>query len=445
MFRKTYFTFLLTASLFIAGAMTAFAQGTGPVRGKVEMTKDGVKVPVADATIDAFRTNGSGKLSTTTNKRGEFSYAGLIMGQEYILAVSGPGLRPSVYPKVKGNMEGIVIEVTPGDGKVLTEAEAKSLAVSAAPGKPGEMSAEDKKRLAEFEKEKQKVEAENQDVTKKNEVAQRVFKEGNVAFDAKDYDLAIAKYDEGIAAVPNYAGITPVLLNQKLASLKNRGFNLYVEGAKNQDVQIRLAKYDAAKKEYGEALKSYDQAITIFKNAAPAPDATETKNRAALGVKLMTNAMEVHRLMAVSGVDATRTAEAGVLFEEYIAQEPDPVKKSNARKQLGDIYRGGGELDKAITAYKTVLETNPENMEVSAMVGLCLYMLGSTTEPANREMLQEGLNYMEKYATTVQILATDSQFDKDFKQSVKDIVTNLKEEQKLKPQAPAKPAPKRRG
>jgi tetratricopeptide (TPR) repeat protein len=409
------------------------------------MTKDGAKVPVEGAAIDAYRVNGSGKLSTKTNKRGEFSYAGLILGQEYILAVSGPGLRPSVYPKVKGNMPDIVIEVTAGDGKVLTEDEAKSMANAALPGKAGEMSEEDKKRLAEYEKEKKRVEDENASITKKNEIAQRVAKEAADAFNAKNYDLALAKYDEGIAAIPNFVGITPILLNGKMLSHKGRGYNLYVEGAKSADIPTRLAKYDAARKEFTDALKSYDQAMTVIKNAGASTDANEGKNRALVVNDLRANAMEVHRLMAVSGIDTTRTAEAAVLFEEYIAAETDPVKKSKTRKQLGDIYRSAGELEKAIAVYKQILEGEPENQEVMALIGLSLVGLGSAVDPPNKEQLQEGLNYMEKYASTVQILPTDSQFDKDFKQSVKDTVVYLKEEQKLKPQTPPRSTPKRRG
>lgn len=444
MFRKTYFTILLTIALTIAGAVTVSAQNSGPVRGRVFMMKDGVKTPVEGAAIDAYRKEGSGKLPTKTNKKGEFQYAGFLLGQEYLIAVSGAGLRPTVFPKVRAYMENIEIEVFAGDGKILTEAEAKTVATTATPAEAGQMSAADKERQAAYEKEKQKVESSNADIEKKNALAIRVAKEGSEAFNAKQYDLALAKYDEGIEAIPDFAGITPVLLNGKMASHRMRAFNLYVEGAKNTDVTTRLAKYEAAKKEYGEALKAYDRGRAVLKNAPATTEAGEIKGRTGVTSDLLVNAMEVHRLMAVSGVETSKTAEAKVVWDEYLAAETDPVKKTKAMKNLGDIYRGAGELDKAIVVYKQVLDTEPENQEVMAMIGLSLVGLGGSVDPPNKEQLQEGLNYMEKYANTVQVLATDSQFEKDFKQSVKDTVEYLKNEQKLKPQTPPKAVPDRK-
>jgi tetratricopeptide (TPR) repeat protein len=445
MFRKTYFTFLLTVALSIAGASAVSAQNSGPVRGKVFMIKDGVKTPVEGAVIDAYRVDGNGKLPTKTNKKGEFQYAGFLLGQEYIIAVSGTGLQPQVYPKVKANMENLEIQVAAGDGKVLTEAEVKGMANKSIPAVGEQMSAAEKERMAAYEKEKQTVESSNKDIQKKNEIASRTAKEGADAFNTKQYDIAVAKYDEGIEAVPDFAGITPVLLNGKMASHRMRAFNLYVEGARNSDVTARLAKYEAAKKEYAEALKAYDRARTVLKNAPATTDANEIKGRTGVTKDLLINVMEVHRLMAVSGVETSKTAEAQAVWDEYLTAEADPLKKPKALKNLGDIYRGAGELEKAIAVYKQVLEIEPENQEVMAMIGLSLVGLGGSVDPPNKEQLQEGLNYMEKYANTVQVLPTDSQFDKDFKQSVKDTVEYLKNEQKLKPQTPPKAAPKRRG
>jgi hypothetical protein len=69
-----------------------------------------------------------------------------------------------------------------------------------------------------------------------------------------------------------------------------------------------------------------------------------------------------------------------------------------------------------------------------ALIGLSLFGLGTSVEPYNKEQLQEGLNYLDKYAQTAQVLSTDSQQQKDFKQSVKDTAEYLKTEQNLKAQ-----------
>ena len=122
---------------------------------------------------------------------------------------------------------------------------------------------------------------------------------------------------------------------------------------------------------------------------------------------------------------------------------PDPLKKGKNLTVLGDIMRNAGDFDKAITAYKGVLEAQPENNEVMAKLGLSLVGQATTVDPPNKEQMQEGLNYMQKYADTVQILPTDSKSDQEFKQSVKDTVEYLKNEQKLKAQPAKAPTRKR--
>ncbi|MGI8882772.1 MAG: hypothetical protein ACR2IA_00825, partial [Pyrinomonadaceae bacterium] len=78
MFRKNYYTFLLATALFLTSGLAVLAQ-TSPVRGRVELVKaDGTKEPVAGAMVEPFRTDAKGKApSAKTNKKGEFSFAGL--------------------------------------------------------------------------------------------------------------------------------------------------------------------------------------------------------------------------------------------------------------------------------------------------------------------------------------------------------------------------------
>jgi tetratricopeptide (TPR) repeat protein len=232
------------------------------------------------------------------------------------------------------------------------------------------------------------------------------------------------------------------MLNGKLVALKGRGYEKYREGAALTDANARREKYDAANADFNEALKAYDQAIAVIA-AAPAPaNPAEQKQRDSLNLQLRTNAMEVHRLKAVSGIDGSKADDAAKVIEELIAIEPDAANKIKARTTLGDIMRGAGQFDKAITAYKAVLEAAPDNTEVMASLGLSLVALGTSVDPPNKDQLQEGLNYMSKYAETVQILPTDPNNVKEFKQSVKDTVEYLKTDQKLKAQ-PVKAAPKK--
>ena len=447
MFRTKYLTLLLTALVFSAASSVVLGQ-TAPVRGEVKLEKsDGTVVPVADAIVEAFRTDiDKGKLpETKTNKRGEFNFAGFQLGQRFALAVSAPGIGPMVEPGVKAGMENIVITVREGDGRRLTEAEVRQAAKGAAAAPAGGLTDAQKKEIADLQAKNAEIEAKNKKLQADDETARRANTEGRAALDAKNYDLAVAKFDEGIAAVPDYVGSTPILLAGKILALKNRGFDLYVQGAKSAEATAKLEKYNLAKKEYHAALASFAQATDIVKKAGAATDAKDQAARKSIMSDLYLNTIEIHRLMAVAQVDTTRTAEAETMIREYIESEADPAKKTKALTTLGDIMRAASEFDKAAAAYKTVLETAPDNSEVMASLGLTLVAQGFAATPQNRDQLQEGLNYMQKYADTVAILPTDPPTVQEFKKSVKDTVDYLKNEEKLKAQPTKAAPPKKRG
>jgi len=453
MFRKNYLTVFLAALIVFAGSAAVFAQNA-PVRGLVKLQKkDGTTEPVMGALIQAYRSDiDRGKMpDAKTNKRGEFNFVGFPLGQRYFLAVSGPGIGPRIFPDVKGGMESIEITVNEGDGRVLTEAEARQ-AAKADPGPPAEggkgsgESAAAQKEREELIKKNADIDAKNKKIQADDDTARRANTEGRAALEAKNYDLAIAKFDEGITAVPDYIGSTPILLAGKLLALKSRGFELYLQGAKSTDAPVKIEKYNAAKKEYAAALAAYAQAVDIVKKAPAATDPKDQQVRKSIMSDLYANGIEVHRLMAVGQVDTTRTAEAEVIINEYLAQETDAAKKIKMQTTLGDIMRASGEFDKAAAAYKAVLESAPDNSEVMASLGLSLVAKAMLVDPPSRDDLQEGLNYMQKYADTVAILPTDSPSVQEFKKSVKDTVEYLKTEQKLKAQ-PTKggSAPKKKG
>ncbi|MEO8040966.1 MAG: hypothetical protein ABI646_00025 [Acidobacteriota bacterium] len=449
MFRINYLNVFLTALVLLVVGSTAFAQNA-PVRGIVKLQKaDRTMTPVADAVVEAYRTDiDKGKMpSAKTNKRGEFNFVAFPLGQRYVLAVSGPGIGPRIQTDVKGGMENIEFTVNEGDGRQLTEAEVRAAAKAAAsaPAGGGGASEADKKAQADLAAKNADILKKNEKIQSDDETARRANTEGRAALEAKNYDLAVAKFDEGINAVPDYVGSTPILLAGKLLALKSRGFDLYVQGAKSTEASIKIEKYNAAKKEWTAAIASYAQAADIVKKAPAATDPKDQTMRKSIMNDLYANAIEVHRLMAVSQVDATHTADAEALINEYLAQEPDAAKKAKMLTVLGDIMRSAGEFDKAVAAYKTVLEGSPDNTEVMASLGLSLVAQGTSVDPPNRDQLQEGLNYMQKYADTVAILPTDSPTVQEFKRSVKDTVEYLKTEQKLKAQPAKAAAPKKKG
>lgn len=431
MLRK--FILFSCAALVVAfvGVNNTFAQGA-PVRGTVKLTKaDGSVVPVADAVVEAYRTDSTrGTMpSAKTNKRGEFSFVQFPFGQEFAIVVSAPGIGPEIIPGVKAGQEGITVNVKEGDGRKLSEADVRqSLAsVKAAPAgqKPAEMSAEDKKAQAEFEAKKAAVEASNKKIEESNTVINRALKEGNEAFTQKNYDLAVSKYDEGIAAAPDFAGSAPVLLNNRGAALRERAVAKYNQTVKSTDATAKVAGMTAVKTDLGLAVEGYNRSLTLLKSAT-AEAIPDPKIKEANIAQALNGVREAFRLMAATEqVDDTKLDIAKTLIPEYLAIETDTAKKESAKLILADIYRVAGDSDNAIAEYRKVLETSPENLD--AMVGLGLSLVNAGYINNNKEQLQEGANMLGKFASA----APDNH---KYKADAVGLIENLKNEQKIAPQ-----------
>lgn len=432
MFRK-FLLMSFAASLAVFAAVGTVTAQNAPVRGEVKLTKaDGTTVPVADAVVEAYRTDiGRGTMpAAKTNKRGEFSFVAFPLGQTFALAVSAPGVGPKIEPNVKAGRENIVITLSEGDGRKLTEAEVREAIAAAGNIPAGELSAAQKKEQEEIARKNAEITEKNKKIQEGDSIARKANDEGRAALQAKDYTTAIAKFSEGAAAVPDFVGSTPVMLNGKMVALRARGFEAYREGASNPDATARKAKYEQANKDYDEGLAAYTQAMAVIKAAPAAADPNEQKARTGITLELLANAVEIHRLKAVGGVDTSKGAEAGAIIAEYLAVETDPLKKAKVEMTLGDILRENGDCDGAIAAYKKILERSADDVDALAGAGLCLFSVGYGN--SDKAQMQEGLNFMTRFSE----LAPDTH---KLKTSVKDAVDLLKNEQKLTPQKAAPP------
>lgn len=414
----------------LAGGAAILAQ-TAPVTGRVELQKaDGSKVPVEGALVEVFRTDIKSSLpSDKTNKKGEFSFAGLPLGATFVLSVSAPGAKPGYMPNIKAGAEKLLLTLSEGDGKRWTEAEIReAIAGGAAATNTGtstkELTEAQKKEQAEFEKKKAEVEAKNAKALKNNEVIQKALTDGNAAFNAKNYDLAITKYEEGVAAEPDFAGSAPVLLNNKGASLTARAVDTFNKNAKATDQAARVEANGKVKKDLADAADSYNRSWTILKAAQPG-DIADPKVLESNKLSALKGAKEAFRLMAATEqVDATKTEIAKTLIPEYVALETDAAEKSKAQTTLGDVYRVAGDFDNAIVEYRKALELSANNADALAGLGLSLFASGEATDSTEKK--QEGLNYMQKFTEVAP--ATHK-----LKDDVASVVEYLKS-QKLAPQ-----------
>jgi tetratricopeptide (TPR) repeat protein len=439
MFRKSLISFIFASIVVFAGGIAVFAQ-SAPVTGTVELSKaDGTREPVAGALVEVFRSDiKAGFPSAKTNKRGEFSFAGLPLGATFIFSVSGPGGAPTFIMNVKAGQERLLITMYPGDGSKMAEDEVRKQAAKpkAAPGtpEPAQNTEEMKKAQAAYEAEKKKVEDKNQKVQQTNEIVTAALKAGNEAFSAKNFDVAIAKYDEGIAADPNYVGSAPIFYNNRGIALRSRAVDTYNLAIKATDVSEKVGYMGKAKKDFADASTGYISSWTVLKNAAAA-DVGDRASYDANKMGTLRGAIDVFQMaVRTEQVDPTVIDAAKLLIPEYQSAEPDAAKKAAASLALADLYRVVGDSENAIVAYKAILETAPDNQDAMLGAGLSLVNLGYIN--SDKTKMQEGANLLQKFAG----VAPDTN---KFKADAVALIELLKKEQNVTPQSSGKPIKKK--
>jgi len=432
MYRKNFIVSLFAIALIFTGSVCVFAQSTAPVRGRVMLKKaDNTSVPVADAEVVAYRTDTSkGKLPTAkTDKKGYFNFAGVPFAQVYVLVATAPTIRSGYFPNVKAGMENIIIEVGEGDGKIPTEEEIRAALNSVSTTPTNELTAEEKKQQEEIAKKNAEITAKNERIKGANEVINRSISEGKKAYDAGDWDTAIAKFDEGYNADPDFPGTAPVFLNNKADALKQRAISHYKKIA--TDAANKPSLMEAAKKDFMESINATQKAVDILKSAtsteANVQKGYDTNRNVAYSI--MTDA---YRLLIETRADESKAPEAAQTVDAYMAIEPDAAKKTKAQIQMADALRKIGKSDEAIPLYRKALETAPDNPDLLAGLGLSLFNSGVIA--SNKEQMQEGLNIMERFTS----VAPDTHA---LKASVKEAVDYLKNQEKLTPQKTVKTTP----
>lgn len=430
MFRKNHFTTLFTLALLLTASVAAFSQSTAGVSGRIELKKaDGATEPVAGATIEVFRVDIKSKgPATKTNKKGEFTFAGVQLGGVYVISVSAPNVAPTYLPNVKAGLDNVVISVTPGDGRKLTEDEVRTaLASNTSNASNSELTAEQKKAQEDQNKKIAEVTEKNKKIESDNAIIQASMKAGNDAFNSKNYDVAIAEYDKGIQANPTFVGSAPSLLINKGVSLSNRGVDLYNQGIKATDATAKSQAFTKSTKDFSDAVDAYNTSWTILKSA-PATEIINQQNFDANKQQTLLGVRNVVKYMIqTEKVDSTKVPVVSALLTEYLATETDAAKKAEAEVYLADLYRISGDLPNAITEYKKVLEKSPTNVDALAGLGLSQAGAGYNADGSiNDAMMQEAINNLQKFADAAPA-------NHKLKGSVKETVDYLKT-QNFKPQ-----------
>ena len=432
---------LMTLVLFTfstVGSAVLVAQ-SAPVTGTVELHKDdGSKEPVSNALIEVYRMDIKSSFpSAKTNKRGEFSFAGLPLGATFYFSVSAAGASPLIYPNVRAGQERLVLIMSPGDGRKLTEDDVRKAAAAAQgaePAKAAELTEAQKKEQAEYEAKVKEIEEKNKKAAKTNEIINAALKEGNEAFKAKNYDLAVAKYEEGIAADPEFVGSAPTFYNNRGAALYARGIDTYNAGIKMTDATEKFAAFTKAKKDFDDAAQGYLKAWIVLRNA-PAADINDKSIYEATRIATLRGAKDAFQIgVRTEQVDESMIESAKVLIPEYLKIETDAAKELEARVVYADLFRVVGDSDNAIAAYTAILEEYPDNQDALAGAGLSLVNLGYINN--DKAKLQEGANLLQRFAS----VAPDSH---KFKADAVALIDTLKKESNVTPQKRAAPSRRR--
>ena len=433
MFRKNYLISFLTVALFLIGSGAALAQTAG-IRGRVELkAADGTVTPVAGALVEVFRVDMKTKLPTaTTDKKGIFVFASLPLGANFVLAISGPNIKPLLQGGIKAGNENILIPAEPGDGSRFTEEEVRNALATGAAAQQGELSAEQKKQKEEYDKKIAELTAKNEKIKNQTAAVQKALDEGNNAFNSKNYDVAVVKYEEGYQANPDFVGSAPVLLNNKGAALKQRAVDNFNASNKISDANARNAAMGKVQQDLADAADAYNKSWELLKNA-PAAEIKDPKTHELNKMQALNGARDAFRIMAATKlVDTTKAEIAKTLIAEYMALESDQAKKVEAQRILGDIYLGAGELDSAVTEYKKVLDINANDPDALAGIGLSLVSLGAITKESgdaakSKEQYQEAINYLQRFVDSA---PANHKFLADAKSTIEE----LKKEQNVAPQ-----------
>lgn len=437
---RRYFYSIIASAVLLLAAVGVSAQ-TGQLRGRVLIQQaDGTKVPAAGAQVDVYRTDLPGKYPTKANKNGEFVYAGLPYVGTYVIAVSAPNAAPTVRGGVKAGRDiDFELVMTPGNGQRFTEEQAKAGGggTEAAASGGGE-SAADRAKAEELAKRNAEIAEANKKIENANQVIGDSFKGGNAALNAKNFDEAIRLYDTGIAADPDHPGI-PSLLTNKSVALRLRGVDRFNAAVTSKDEAVKTSSMDGARADFKASAEAASQAVEMLKKVPTPTDPGELKQFEANKYFALTARAESMRLFATK-VDQTKAGDAATAYQEYMAAEPDAVKKTKAQKDYAQmLFETAGDTagyERAVAEYQKILEASPDDADALLRIGQAMFNIGALNNN-DKAKYQEAANYLQRFVDK----APDTN---PLKAEAKDLIGALKAQANVTPEkTPSRPARRR--
>lgn len=390
--RSKILTRIASAALLVAALAIAASAQVMQVSGKVSLKKaDGTLVPLQGATVKFYRTDIKQEFETKTDKGGRFTHAGIPIVGVFTVVVSGPGAKPTYsigYKPTLSPENNTVLEE--GDGSTLTLADVATLeAMRGKPGSSGASSADTaaaKKKADEIAAERKKIEEENAKASEINTKLPDIMKAGNEAFAAKNYDAAIAKYDEGLALDTKQ----PNFLRNKTLALLARGTDKYNAAVKAKD----QAGKEAGRADFKAATEAAEQALTV-KHETKTATTPGTPAQGNDDLPFLSARFDAYKVALQTSTQVDNDAAAKAI-EEYINAETDQAKKDKAQSSLGDALFFAGRVDDSIAKFREVLAKNPNNLE--AMYGLGISLAAKVTDATkDAALLNEAHDMLQQF------------------------------------------------
>ena len=230
--------------------------------------------------------------------------------------------------------------------------------------------------------------AKNAKVINANKIIADSLKAGNDAYNAKNYDTAIAKYDEGYNADPEYIGSAPIFLSNKAAALRSRGVTRYNAAAQSKDAAGKAA----AIKDLEASADALQKAVELYDKTPAATAAATAQSKSPQADRLGVIAQRYETYKVLLKMDASRAEQGVKAFQDYIAAENDSKKKQAAQESLAFAWFASGNLDNAATEYKKVVAVEPNNPDA-------LYFLGTAligNPEGDKAKISEGVGFLQR-------------------------------------------------
>jgi tetratricopeptide (TPR) repeat protein len=213
-------------------------------------------------------------------------------------------------------------------------------------------------------------------------------------------------------------------------ALNARAVDEYNVAVKSTDEAVKNAGIKSAKKDWTEARQSGTRAVAILK-AMPAPADAAAANNAKLNMYFALMARADATRLFITKVDPSQVDSGVADYQEYIAAEGDPIKKSKAEHDLAQMLFDANVFDRALKEYQKILEANPDDLDALLRAGQALFNIGAIN--TDKTKYQEAANYLSRFVDK----APDGN---PFKADAKAILDTLKDQENVKPEKAATPA-----